>query len=189
MSVDPGPDGWFRVRVPVRFRDIDAMGHAHHTLPLVYLEEARALFWRGIRDGATDLASIDYVMAEVTLRFHARILFPSTVTVGLAVRTVGRSSFRTDFEVRDDAGVLLSSGSAVQVAFDYGTAQSKPLSAADRTRLEMWRDAVHAADVASADAEDAANADAASPADGTARAQASTVAMSADTSPIPPPST
>jgi acyl-CoA thioester hydrolase len=170
MNGGIGPDGWFRTRVPVRFRDLDAMGHAHHTLPLIYLEEARAAFWRDIKGGAADLASIDYVMAEVTLRFHARILFPSTVTVGLAVRHVGRSSFRTDFEVRDEAGTLLSSGSAAQVAYDYAAGRAKPLADADRARLESWRNAVDAVDPVDA-------------------AQARNEAMSADTSPMPPPST
>jgi acyl-CoA thioester hydrolase len=45
-------DGWFRTSVPVRFRDLDAMGHAHHTLPLIYLEEARAAFWRELKGSA-----------------------------------------------------------------------------------------------------------------------------------------
>ncbi|MGH7446200.1 MAG: acyl-CoA thioesterase, partial [Longimicrobiales bacterium] len=85
MSI-PG-DGWFRAAVPVRFRDLDPMGHAHHTLPLVYLEEARAAFWRMLK-GSDSLDAIDYVMAEITLRFHARIRFPSTVTVGLSLSRV-----------------------------------------------------------------------------------------------------
>jgi acyl-CoA thioester hydrolase len=130
------PDGWFRHTVAVRFRDLDPMGHAHHTLPLVYLEEARAAFWRQLR--GPDLADIDYVMAEVTVRFHARIGYPSELVVGIAVTDVGRSSFRTDFEIRDAAGGLLSSGSAVQVAYDYGASAARPLEGAVRDALLGW---------------------------------------------------
>lgn len=130
-------DGWFRVAVPVRFRDLDAMGHAHHTLPLIYLEEARAAFWRMLKND-TSVAAIDYVMAEITLRFHARIRFPSIVNVGLAVSRVGTKSFATDFEVRDEDGELLSSGSAVQVAYDYAADRSKPIDATDRSVLDEW---------------------------------------------------
>jgi acyl-CoA thioester hydrolase len=174
MSVPSAPDGWFRLRVPVRFRDLDSMGHAHHTLALIYLEEARAAFWRGIKatvptaadtavSAGPGLDTIDYVMAEITVRFHARIMYPSTVTAALAVRHVGRKSFTTDYEIRDEAGVLLSSGSAVQVAYDYDGSRSKDLSDHDRARLEAWRAA--------------------------AAAQDSSVAMVADTAPITPPST
>lgn len=152
-------DGWFRATVSVRFRDLDALGHAHHTLPLIYLEETRAAFWRELK-GRAAIAAIDYVMAEITLRFHARIRYPSNVTVGLAVRRVGARSFTTDFEVRGADGLLLSSGTAVQVAYDYGAERSKPIDASDRTVLEAWL----------------------------ARAQNS-MAMPAETAPIIPPST
>jgi acyl-CoA thioester hydrolase len=136
----PSDDGWFRHPVPVRFRDLDPMGHAHHTLPLIYLEEARAVFW-GKLAGDASLNAIDYVMAEVTLRFHARITFPGTVTVLLGVTAMGRSSFTMAFEIRSADDILLASGSAVQVAYDYAAARSKPIGAAQRARLAAWQDA------------------------------------------------
>jgi acyl-CoA thioester hydrolase len=131
-------DGCHRLRLPVRFRDLDPMGHAHHTLPLVYLEEARAAFWRELR-GSAGLDAIDYVMAEVTVRFHARILYPAEIEVALAVSDVGSKSFRIDFEIRDGGGALLSSGSTAQVAFDYAAGVSKPLDPEVRERLVEWR--------------------------------------------------
>jgi acyl-CoA thioester hydrolase len=144
MTAPDTADGWYRVRVAVRFRDLDPMGHAHHTLPLVYLEEARASFWRAIR-GSAAVDDIEYVMAEVTVRFHARIRYPGDVVVGLCVGHVGTKSFTTDFEVRDDAGVLLSSGRAVQVAYDYGANRTRALHAAERGELERWHRAAAAA--------------------------------------------
>ena len=140
------PDGWYRRRVAVRFRDLDAMGHAHHTLPLVYLEEARAAFWRELSGSAT-LTAIDYVMAEITVRFHARMQYPADVEVALAVDHVGGKSFTTRFELRaagesDTAGELLASGRAVQVAYDYARDRSKPIDADRRATLVAWRDAL-----------------------------------------------
>jgi acyl-CoA thioester hydrolase len=133
-------DGWFRRGVPVRFRDLDSMGHAHHTLPLIYLEEARAEFWRQLKGSAT-LEAIDYVMAEITLRFHARILYPSTVEVLLGVSDVGNRSFRMEFEIRAPDATLLSSGSATQVSYDYAAGAAKSIDPADRAVLQQWLDA------------------------------------------------
>jgi acyl-CoA thioester hydrolase len=130
-------DGWFRLRVPVRFRDLDSMGHAHHTLPLVYLEEARAAFWRELK-GDASLDAIDYVMAEITLRFHARILYPSDVEVLLRVSDVGNRSFSMEFEIRAADSTLLSGGSAVQVSYDYTRGASQQLPAADADTLRAW---------------------------------------------------
>jgi acyl-CoA thioester hydrolase len=139
------PDGWYRQRVVVRFRDLDAMGHAHHTLPLIYLEEARAAFWRELT-GSDLLDAIDYVMAEVTVQFHARIQYPTEVEVALAVDHVGGKSFTMRFELRSptraaDTGQLLASGRTVQVAYDYTRDTAKPLEPGMRAGLTAWRDA------------------------------------------------
>ena len=144
-------DGWYRVEVPVRFRDLDPMGHAHHTLPLIYLEEARASFWRELKQSA-GLDTIDYVMAEITLRFHARILYPASVTVLLSVTRVGGRSFTTDFELRSPDDVVLASGSAVQVAYDYGAGRSKAIDGEDRVELEAWAAAYQKSKATPADA-------------------------------------
>jgi len=127
----------FRHAVDVRFRDLDAMGHAHHTLPLVYLEEARAEYWRRVA-GRAALRDIDYVMAEVTVRFHRRIEWPARLDVGLRVSRLGGKSFEMEFEIRGDDGTLLSSGRTVQVFFDYDAGASGPMPAELRERIERF---------------------------------------------------
>ena len=85
-----GANGRFRYfrSVEVRFRDIDEMGHAHHTLPLIYIEEARTSYWREVL-GRSEL---DFIMGEAGVRFHQRIMYPSTVSV--AVRTTRLGALR-----------------------------------------------------------------------------------------------
>jgi acyl-CoA thioester hydrolase len=130
----------FRYPVEVRFRDLDAMGHAHHSLPLIYVEEARAAFWREIagRDG---LDGIDYVLAEVNVRFHEPIFFPERLSVGLRVGQIGGKSFGMEFEIRGSDGRLFSSGRTVQVMYDYGTRTSKPVPADLRLKLAAYTEA------------------------------------------------
>lgn len=109
------------------------MGHAHHTLPLIYLEEARAAYWRSV-GGRDTLQAIDYVMAEVTVRFHRRIGWPARLDVALRTSRLGTKSFEMEFEIRDAQGELVSSGSTVQVFYDYeaGAAAAIPLELRDR---------------------------------------------------------
>ena len=137
MSDETGAGFRFHHSVDVRFRDLDPMGHAHHSLPLIYLEETRAAYWRNVvgRDG---LDAIDYVMAEVTVRFHRRIEFPMRVTVGLRTSRVGGKSFEQEFEVRSAAGELLSSGRTVSVMFDYEAGASKPVPGEVRERIASF---------------------------------------------------
>ena len=102
----------FRHPVEVRFRDLDPMGHAHHSLPLVYFEEARAAYWRQIADRG-EIGDIDYVMGSVT--------------VAVRVSRLGGSSFDMEYELRDAAGALLATGSSVQVMYDYAAERTRPL--------------------------------------------------------------
>jgi acyl-CoA thioester hydrolase len=82
----------FRHRVSVRFRDLDPMGHAHHTLPIVYFEEARAAYWRDVA-GRANVESIDYVLADLRVQFKQRILYPAELIVHAGVTHLGNASF------------------------------------------------------------------------------------------------
>lgn len=121
----------FRRRVEVRFRDIDEMGHAHHTMPLVYIEEARTSYWHDVL-GRTEL---DFIMGEVGLRFHRRIRYPSVLSVGVRTTRLGGRSLAMEYEVRDEAGELLADGWSEQVMFDYDAGKSKSIPADMRERV------------------------------------------------------
>jgi acyl-CoA thioester hydrolase len=124
----------FHYEVPVRFRDLDALGHAHHSLSLIYIEEARAAWWREIV-GQHSLDSIDYVLGQVTVSFRQRILYPGCVRVGLRVSRVGNSSFTVEYELRSQQGELLATAETVQVMYDYAASSSKAIPEAIRQRL------------------------------------------------------
>lgn len=125
----------FEYPVSVRFRDLDPMGHAHHSLPLIYFEEARAAFWRRIT-GRDDLESIDYVIAGVRVRFLERVRFPLSAKVGLRVARIGNSSFSIEYELRGPGGRLLVEGSTDQVLYDYDAGRSKVIPREIRRELE-----------------------------------------------------
>ncbi|HUG42335.1 MAG TPA: thioesterase family protein [Longimicrobiales bacterium] len=130
----PGDFGFVQ-EVDVRFRDLDPMGHAHHSLPLVYWEESRARYWREVA-GRDTVAAIDYVMGEFTLRWHRRILYPARLRAGVRVTRLGRSSFDMEYGLWDAEGALLSSGRSTQVLFDYAAGRSRPLDDETRRRIE-----------------------------------------------------
>lgn len=127
----------FSWRVPVRFHDLDAMGHAHHTLPIIYFEEARAAYWREV-GGRGSVGEIDYVIAEIRVQFRQRILYPAVLTVRTGITHVGNASFTMGYELLDEDGALLASGESIQVMFDYSTGKSMRMSAETRTRIESY---------------------------------------------------
>ncbi len=114
----------FRRRVDVRFKDIDIGGHAHHSHALVYFEEVRAAYWREVV-GRTGIGDVDYILAEATVRWHQRVLWPARLDVSLRVPLLGRKHFVMEYLVASPAGERLVSGSTVQVMYDYGAESSK----------------------------------------------------------------
>ena len=124
----------YRRLVEVRFRDIDEMGHAHHTLPLVYIEEARTSYWRDVL-GRPEL---DFIMGEVGVRYHQRIRYPSTVSVGVRTTRLGGRSLAMEYDIRDESGQLLADGWSEQVMYDYGAARSKPIPPEMKARVKEY---------------------------------------------------
>ena len=127
----------FTRRVEVRFVDLDSMGHAHHTLPIIYFEEARAAYWREVA-GRPRVEDIDYVIAEVRVQFKQRVLYPGTLTVRTGVTHVGNASFVMMYELVDDEGVVLATGETVQVMYDYAKGRSMRVPADVRERIERF---------------------------------------------------
>ncbi len=136
----------FRHAVDVRFRDVDAMGHVHHSLALVYFEEARAAYWRDVA-GQPGLDDIGYILAEVGVRYHARIRYPSRPLVGVRTSRLGTRSFTMEYALWLPSGTpgaedLLASGHTVQVMFDYAAGESCVIPDDVRGRIrEYERDA------------------------------------------------
>ena len=127
----------FRRDVEVRFRDIDEMGHAHHTMPLVYIEEARTAYWHEVL-GRTEL---DFIMGEVGVRYHRRIRYPSTVSVGVRTTRLGERSLAMAYDIRDEAGELLAEGWSKQVMYDYATGESMRVPQSLRDRAAAYEPA------------------------------------------------
>lgn len=112
--------------VEVRFRDIDVGGHAHHSMVLIYFEEARARYWRDVvRKG--DVEDIDFILAEARVRYHARIMFPLVMNVGVRVSKLGKKHFLMEYLAVDPQGEPLASGETTMVMFDYEARRSKNL--------------------------------------------------------------
>jgi len=101
----------------------------------MYFEEARWAYWREVV-GRGRLEDVDYVLAEARIRWHRRVLWPQTVTVGVRVSRLGRKHFDLEYEVSSEDGERLVSGVTTQVMYDYEEGRSKPLDEVLRRKLE-----------------------------------------------------
>jgi len=135
MSHDPS----FRFLHPVdvRFKDIDIGGHAHHSHALVYFEEARGAYWREVA-GRGSIHEVDYILAEARIRYHARVLYPARLQVGVRVGVLGKKHFEMEYEARGAHGDKLISGTSVQVMYDYREGRTARLPEELRERIRAF---------------------------------------------------
>jgi acyl-CoA thioester hydrolase len=123
--------------VEVRFKDIDLGGHAHHSLALVYFEEARARYWAEVV-GRGDPEKVDFILAEARVRYHARVLYPMRMSVGVRVSSLGKKHFVMEYLARDPEEGDLISGETTMVMYDYGTQSAKRVPSEVSDVIKEW---------------------------------------------------
>ncbi len=131
----------FHHPVAIRFRDLDPMGHVHHSLALIYFEEARAAYWRdvaGQASGGDGGGVVGYVIGEFAVKYLARVHFPQTLDVGVRVSRLGSKSWDMEYELRALGGALVARGHSVQVMYDYAADASVPVPEDVRRRIAAY---------------------------------------------------
>lgn len=121
--------------IEIRWRDLDAYGHVNHAVFATYLEEARDEWLERAlgRDG--DLW--DYVVARVAIDYRRELtLEDDRVCARCGLGSLGTSSVRTREELTVGNGELAAEAEAVLVARDPKTRRPRPLTEAERARLE-----------------------------------------------------
>ena len=122
--------------MPLRWGDMDAMGHINNTLYFRYMEVCR-LDWIFKQGVSTDLRGEGPVVINAFCNFLRQLEFPGDIVVKMFVATPGRSSFETyhTIERSDEPGVVYAEGGARTVWTDYAARKSAPLPDWFRSRL------------------------------------------------------
>jgi acyl-CoA thioester hydrolase len=126
----------YRVSIPIRFADIDALGHVNNAVFLTYMEVARTAFWTE-RIGEVRVQEIDFVLARVEIDYRRPVLFNDALACDLWIEKIGRSSFTVGYRfLVDDTPV--AEARSVQVFVDLPTGASKPVPDAFRERVREF---------------------------------------------------
>jgi acyl-CoA thioester hydrolase len=122
--------------VRVMFRDLDGMRHVNHAVYLSYVEAARSEYWQRVT-GIARLEDFDFVLAELTARYHAPAGLHDELLVGCRVIELRRSSFLMEHEIRHaHDGRLIFDMTSVQVMYDYEAGTPIPISDLRRRQIQ-----------------------------------------------------
>jgi acyl-CoA thioester hydrolase len=120
------------VRIPIRWRDIDALGHVNNAVYLTYLEECRDRWVRSTLGGA-----VDFVIVRIAIDFRRELsLDDGAVVVTCRGTGYGSSSIRTAETVRAKAGWTAAESESVVAAHDPVARRSRPLAPDERAALD-----------------------------------------------------
>jgi acyl-CoA thioester hydrolase len=125
------------VRVQLRWRDMDMLGHLNQSVYHELLEEGRIALIADLmgRVGGERIQG-GYVLAHVDLNHHAEVRKDhEAVDIVVRVARVGTSSIELDHDVRLPDGRLAASGKSVLVAWDLAARTKRSLSEAERDAL------------------------------------------------------
>jgi acyl-CoA thioester hydrolase len=123
--------------MPIRWGDLDAMGHVNNTVFFRYIEQARiswfdslGLHSRAIGEGPS--------LISTSCTFLKQLVYPGNVEIRTYSGEVGRSSVSTYIEIRPsyDPEVVYAEGAAKIVWVDYTRGKSAPLPEELRSAAE-----------------------------------------------------
>jgi len=123
-------------RVPMRWGEMDALGHMNNVSYFRYFEQARISWF--------DSLKIDYrpgsegpILGSITCRYVRPAVYPVELELTSYVGRPGRSSFAMYHELfrADDPATLYAEAEAVMVWIDISEGRSRPLP--DWMRAEL----------------------------------------------------
>lgn len=115
--------------LPVRWGDMDSMGHVNNAKYFTYCESGRMSYFAAVRMlDHRETERQGPALASATLNFRRQVHHPAEIEVFTRVTEIGRSSFKMEYELylrgTDDR---VADGTGVVVWVDYGTGKSTPL--------------------------------------------------------------
>ena len=120
------------MRMPIRWGDMDAMGHVNNTVYFRYMESVRLdwIFGCGAHQGQS-LQAQGPVIINAFCNFLRQLTYPGDARVTMFVAQPGRSSFETYHTIErvDEPGVVYAEGGAKVVWSDYAGKTSAPMPA------------------------------------------------------------
>jgi acyl-CoA thioester hydrolase len=126
----------FALRVAVRFRDLDGMGHVNNAVYFTYIEAARTEYMMKVA-GITRLEDVDWIVASASLNFRKAVGYGDPIEVRVRPTKIGTTSYTLYYEIWDAGkNELVAEGETVLVSYDYKSQMKKPIEPAIRKALE-----------------------------------------------------
>jgi acyl-CoA thioester hydrolase len=127
----------FRIKIPIRFADIDAFGHVNNAIYLTYFEIARSSYWDEIIEW--DWNELGIIIRRSMVEYMKPIVLTDEVYAYVRTSRIGKSSFDLDYvlvKLLDGNEEICTTGQTLCVCYDYKNQQSVPIPQKQRLKME-----------------------------------------------------
>lgn len=115
-------------RIPVRWGDMDALGHVNNTVYFRYMEQARIEWLESLGIGDIVNADSGPVLINASCTFLQPVTYPATIEIDTLIGKPGRSSLPTYHDIRCvGVDTIYAEGAAKIVWWNPKSGKSVPL--------------------------------------------------------------
>ena len=113
-------------RWPIRWGDMDALGHVNNTVYFRYMEQARIEWLHELLPAHVREGTLPMVVVNASCTFLLPLVYPGEVEVRMLLGDPGRTSVGSYYEIRTN-GEKYAEGAAKVVWIDLATGRPAPL--------------------------------------------------------------
>ena len=128
----------FTTRIPIRWGDMDAVGHVNNTVYFRYAEQARIEWLESLQLITGRAQAEGPVIVNASCTFFVPFTYPGTVELRMYLSHPGRSSVASHFDMRLCGEETIYAEGAAKIVWTHtATGKSAPLPPAIRRLLEQ----------------------------------------------------
>lgn len=128
--------------IPLRYDDLDTMGHVNNKAYLAFLEESRIDFHQKVF-GLSDMMKFSMVVAKIEINYLRPVLYGDNLYAYSKLNKLGNTSFEiyTCFIIKknEDEYIKASEAKVVLVNINTKTGKSVPINDAEKEKLKSYK--------------------------------------------------
>jgi len=112
----------FSTRIPIRFRDLDSLGHVNNAVYHSYIEQARIDYFNEVIGRRHNWQEFGVLLARTEINYRSPILLEDELHGRMACSRMGTKSMDVSFQLivrRETQEVRVAEGVTVLVCFDH----------------------------------------------------------------------
>ena len=130
-----------KIKIKVRFSDLDAMRHVNNATYLSYIEEARIAYFNDVLNRPMTTLDFGAVVARIEIDYIKPIMLGDEIVIYTRVSRIGNKS--SDVEnlmlvEKDNAKIVVAEALTKLVSYDYNKLVSKPISEEIKKKIQSF---------------------------------------------------